>query len=122
MMSQKSSYSLGSIREELQLRALIHFNDKNQVTDQVGQKSFVNALLKSNTITVLESEIAMPIRLGNDEIYEMVLKNTRGIVAKEGKANRYLIVLRVDKDEKIIAIGDDLDPGMVLFELLQHYK
>ena len=122
MMSQKSSYSLESIREELQLRALIHFNDINQVTDQVGQKSYVNALLKSNTITVLESEIAMPIRLGNDEIYEMVLKNNRGIVAKEGKANRYLVVLRVDKDKKIVAIGDDLDPGMVLFELLQRYK
>jgi hypothetical protein len=122
MMSQKSSYPLGPIREELQLRALVHFNDINQVTDQAGQEIFINALLKSNVITVLESEIAMPIRLGNDEIYEMVLKNNRGIVAKEGKANRYLVVLRVDTDHKIVAVGDDLDPGMVLFELLYRHK
>ncbi|MHA2173672.1 MAG: hypothetical protein ACXABI_02520 [Candidatus Hodarchaeales archaeon] len=121
-MSQKPSYPLSSIREELQLRALIHFNDSNKVIDHVGQELFVNAILKSNLLAVLESEIAMPIRLGNDEIYEMVLKNNRRIVAKEGRSNRYLVVLHVDSNHIIAAIGDDLDPGMVLFELLQHHK
>ena len=121
-MSNKSSFSLTSIQEELQLKALIHFNGAQKVIGHIGDKTFVNALLKSNVLTVFESDIAMPISLSNNEIYEMVLKNNRGIVAKEGRANRYLIVLRVDTENTLVAIGDDLDPGMVLFELLQYHK
>jgi len=121
-MSNKSSFSLASIQEELQLKALIHFNGKKGVIGHIGDEKFVNALLKSNVLDVLESDIAMPIRLSNDEIYEMVLKNNRGIVAKEGRANRYLLVLRIDTNNTLAAIGDDLDPGMVLFELLQYHK
>ena len=122
MMSNKSSFSLASIQEELQLKALIHFSGNKGVIGHIGDEKFVNALLKSNVLDVLESDIAMPIRLSNNEIYEMVLKNNRGIVAKEGRANRYLIVLRVDTENTLVAIGDDLDPGMVLFELLQYHK
>jgi len=121
-MSNKSSFSLASIQEELQLKALIHYNGAHESIDHTGDKAFVNALLKSNVLTVFESDIAMPIRLYNNEIYEMVLKNNRGIVAKEGRANRYLIVLRIDTEDTLVAIGDDLDPGMVLFELLQYHK
>ena len=122
MMSNESSFSLASIQEELQLRALIHFGGTKGATDSIGDKYYVNALLKSNALTVFESDIAMPIRLSNDEIYEMVLKNNRGIVAKEGRANRYLVVLRLDTENTLAAIGDDLDPGMVLFEILQYNK
>ena len=122
MMSTKSSFSLNSIQEELQLKALIHYDANKGALDNVGEVSYINALLKSNVLAVLESDIAIPIRLSNDEIYEMVLKNNRGIVAKEGRANRYLVVLRVDTENTLAAIGDDLDPGMVLFELLQYHK
>ncbi|MCK4849131.1 MAG: hypothetical protein KAT16_08910 [Candidatus Heimdallarchaeota archaeon] len=121
-MSNNSSFSLTPIQEELQLKALIHFSGKQGVIGHIGEKPFVNALLNSNVLAVFESDIAMPIRLSNDEIYEMVLKNNRGIVAKEGRANRYLVVLRIDTDNTLAAIGDDLDPGMVLFELLQYHK
>ena len=122
MMSDKSSFSIASIQEELQLKALIHFRGNQEAIDHIGDENFVKALLKSNVLAVLESDIAMPIRLSNDEIYEMVLKNNRGIVAKEGRVNRYLVVLRLDTGNTLAAIGDDLDPGMVLFELLQYHK
>jgi hypothetical protein len=122
MMSNKSSFSIASIQEELHLKALVHFRGSKEVIGNIGNKEFVNALLKSNVLAVLDSDIAMPIRLSNDEIYEMVLKNNRGLVAKEGRANRYLVVLRIDPENTLAAIGDDLDPGMVLFELLQYHK
>jgi len=121
-MSNKPSFSLASIQEELQLKALIHFSGKQEVISHIGDRAFVNALLKSNVLHVLESDIAMPIRLSNDEIYETVLKNNRGIVAKEGRANRYLVVLRLDTNTTFVALGDNLDPGMILFELLQYHK
>ena len=122
MMSNKSSFSIVSIQEDLQLKALIHFSENKEAIDQIGDEIFVKALLKSNALAVLDSDIAMPIRLANDEIYEMVLKNNRGIVAKEGRANRYLVILRTDLENTLVAVGDDLDPGMVLFELLQYNK
>ena len=119
-MSQKSPFTLNSIHDELELKALIHFSKNYEAVERIGEESFVNAIIKSNIQAVMESEIAMPIRLANDEIYEMVMKNNRGIVAKEGRANRYLVVLQIDSDNTLAAIGDDLDPGMVLFELLQY--
>ena len=122
MMPNEPSFSLTSIQEELQLKALIHYDGNKEALDNVGEPSYVSALLKSNVLAVLDSDIAIPIRLPNDEIYEMVLKNNRGIVAKEGRANRYLVALRVDIDNTLAAIGDDLDPGMVLFELLQYHR
>ncbi|MHA1542076.1 MAG: hypothetical protein ACTSQH_03795 [Candidatus Hodarchaeales archaeon] len=122
MMSNKSSFSIASIQEELQLKALIHFSGNQEAINHIGDENFVKALLESNVLAVLESDIAMPIRLSNDEIYEMVLKNNRGIVAKEGRVNRYLVVLRLDTGNTLAAIGDDLDPGMVLFELLKYHK
>lgn len=121
-MTDETPFSLNTIHEELELKALIHFSERNEAVDSVGLESYVNALKKSNVLTVMESDIAIPIRLANDEIYEMIIKNNRGIVAKEGRANRYLVVLRVDAKNILAAIGDDLDPGMVLFELLQHKK
>ncbi len=121
-MSNKSSFSIASIQEELQLKALIHFSENKVAINHIGDENFIKALLESNALVVLESDIAMPIRLSNDEIYEMVLKNNRGIVAKEGRANRYLVVLRLDTNDTLAAIGDDLDPGMVLFELLQYQR
>ena len=121
-MTDKTSFSLDTIVQELGLKALIHFTQRHEVADSIGVETYVNALIKSNLITVLESDIAMPIRLANDEIYEMVIKNNRGFVAKEGRANRYLVVLRADENNTLAAVGDDLDPGMVLFELLQTNK
>ena len=121
-MSENSPFTLNSIHDELELKALIHFSKNYDAIERIGQQSFINAIIKSNIQAVMESEIAMPIRLSNDEIYEMVMKNNRGIVAKEGRANRYLVALRIDVDNTLVAIGDDLDPGMVLFELLQYNK
>ncbi len=87
---------------------------------KIGCESIINALVKSNLMAVLDSEIAMPIRLSaNNEIYEMVLQNNRGIVAKEGRSNRYLVALKVDSDNVLAAIGDDLDPGIALFEMMR---
>jgi hypothetical protein len=121
-MPQKSPFTLNSIQDELNLQALIHFSKNYEAIEHLGQDSMVNAILKSNIQAVMESEIAMPIRLANNEIYEMVIKNNRGIVAKEGRANRYLVVLRIDMENTLAAIGDDLDPGMVLFEMLKFSK
>ncbi len=121
-MSQKSPFTLSSIQDELELQALIHFSKNYEAIEHLGDQSMVDAIIKSNIQAVMESEIAMPIRLANDEIYEMVMKNNRGIVAKEGRANRYLVVLRIDLENTLAAIGDDLDPGMVLFEMLQYSK
>ena len=118
-MPQKSPFTLNSIQDELKLKALIHFSKNYEAIEHLGQEPMVNAIIKSNLQAVMESEIAMPIRLANDEIYEMVIKNNRGFVEKEGRANRYLVVLRADEINTLAAIGDDLDPGMVLFELLQ---
>lgn len=121
-MVNKTPFSLDIIQEELQLKALVHFSNNYTTVDSIGLESYVKALEKSNILAVLESDIAMPIRLANDEIYEMVIKNQRGIVAKEGRADRYLVVLRFDLNNILVAIGDDVDPGMVLFELMQYKK
>ena len=91
--------------------------------DTVGDESLSDALTNSNILVVLQSDMPpMPIRLTNNEIYEMILRNDRGIVAKEGRANRYLVALRMDTNNVLAAIGDDLDPGIILFELLYHHK
>jgi hypothetical protein len=119
-MSKKSSYPLKSMQEELNVKALIHLKRQEGVMGKIGSDPIANALIKSNFMAVLDSEIAMPIRLpANHEIYEMVLKNNRGIVAKEGRSNRYLVALRIDSDNVLAAIGDDLDPGIVLFEMMR---
>lgn len=118
-MPPKRSFPLKNIQDELHLTALIHFDEDQRVIESRGNDTLVNALIKSNLLAVIQSDIAMPIRLANNEIYEMVLKNNRGLVAKEGRANRYLVALRMDLDNTIAAIGDDLDPGIVLFEMLQ---
>ena len=119
-MSKNSSYPLKSMQEELNVKALIHLKRQEGVMGKTGSDSIVNALIKSNLMVVLDSEISMPIRLSaSHEIYEMVLKNDRGIVAKEGRSNRYLVALKMDSDNVLAAIGDDLDPGIVLFEMMQ---
>ncbi|MHA1329579.1 MAG: hypothetical protein ACTSR2_00745 [Candidatus Hodarchaeales archaeon] len=120
-MEIEKGYPLDSILKELNLKALIHFGNNHDVVSKAGDEEMYNALIKSNLISVLESEIAMPIRLVNNEIYEMVMKNSRGIVAKEGRINRYLVALKMDINNIIAAVGDDLDPGMILFELMQFY-
>ncbi len=119
-MPEKSPYSLKSIQEELNVKALIHLERQEGIMGKIGCESIINALVKSNLMVVLDSEIAMPIRLSaNHEIYEMVLQNNRGIVAKEGRSNRYLVALKVDSDNVLAAIGDDLDPGIALFEMMR---
>ncbi len=122
-MPQKSSYPLNHIQKQLQLKVLIHFEIKEGVIGRIGDESLGDALTNSNLLVVLQSDMPpMPIRLSNNEIYEMILRNDRGIVAKEGRANRYLVALRMDTNNVLAAIGDDLDPGMILFELLQFHK
>lgn len=119
-MPEKSPYSLKSIQEELNVQALIHIKRQEGIMGKIGSESIINALVKSNLMVVLDSEIAMPIRLSaNNEIYEMVLQNNRGIVAKEGRSNRYLVALKVDSNNVLAAIGDDLDPGIALFEMMR---
>ena len=120
-MPQKSPYPLKTILEKLQLKSLIHFENKNGVIGMIGDEMLVNALVNSNLLAVLQSEMAMPIRLANDEIYEIILQNNRGIVAKEGRANRYIVTLKMDVNNVLAAIGDDLDPGIILFELMQFH-
>ncbi|MFX0207594.1 MAG: hypothetical protein ACFFDT_16525 [Candidatus Hodarchaeota archaeon] len=122
-MPQKSSYPLNQMLKELQLKTLIHFEMNEGVMGTVGDESLSDALTNSNILVVLESNMPpMPIRLANNEIYEMILRNDRGIVAKEGRTNRYLVALRMDANNVLAAIGDDLDPGIILFELLHHHK
>lgn len=122
-MSQKSLYPLNHIQKELQLKVLIHFEMNEGVIGRIGDESFGDALTNSNLLVVLQSDMPpMPIRLSNNEIYEMILRNNRGIVAKEGRANRYLVALRMDANNVLAAIGDDLDPGIILFELMQFHK
>ena len=122
-MPQKSSYPLSQMLKELQLKTLIHFEMNEGVMGNVGDKPLSDALTNSNVLIVLQEDMPpMPIRLSNNEIYEMILRNDRGIVAKEGRANRYLIALRMDTNNVLAAIGDDLDPGIILFELLQYYR
>ncbi len=120
-MTQKSRYPLKSILEKLQLKSLIHFENNNEVIGRIGDETLVDALVSSNLLAVLQAEMAMPIRLANDEIYEIILQNNRGIVAKEGRTNRYIVTLKMDVNNVLAAIGDDLDPGMVLFELMQFH-
>lgn len=122
-MPRNSSYPLSQIQKELQLEVLIHFEMNEGVIGKIGNESFGDALINSNLLIVLQSDMPpMPIRLSNNEIYEMILRNERGIVAKEGRANRYLVALRMDANNVLAAIGDDLDPGIILFELMQYYK
>ena len=122
-MLQKSPYSLKSCLDELHLKVLVHFEKIKGVIGQTGNEILAKALIKSNLLVVLQSDMPpMPIRLISNEIheiYEMVLHNNKGLVAKEGRANRYLVALKIDSNNVIAAIGDDLDPGMVLFELMQ---
>lgn len=122
-MLQKSPYSLKSCLDELHLKTLVHFEKMKGVIEQAGNEILAKALIKSNLLVVLQSDMPpMPIRLISNEIheiYEMVLHNNRGLVAKEGRTNRYLVALKIDSNNVIAAIGDDLDPGMVLFELMQ---
>ncbi|MFX0183153.1 MAG: hypothetical protein ACFE95_08745 [Candidatus Hodarchaeota archaeon] len=122
-MLEKSPYSLKSCLNELQLKTLVHFEKMKGVIGQEGNEMLAKALINSNLLVVLQSDMPpMPIRLHSNEIheiYEMVLHNNRGLVAKEGRANRYLVALKIDSNNVIAAIGDDLDPGMVLFELMQ---
>ncbi|MFX0170962.1 MAG: hypothetical protein ACFE9L_03495 [Candidatus Hodarchaeota archaeon] len=122
-MSRKSPYSLKSCLDELHLKVLVHLAKKEGVIGKVGDEMLTKALIKSNLLVVLQSEMPpIPIRLISNEIheiYEMVLYNDRGLVAKEGKANRYLVALKLNSNNVIAAIGDDLDPGMVLFKLMQ---
>lgn len=118
-MLKKSFLPLKSMQKKLDVEALVLFNRNEGVIDKIGSESIVNALIKSNLMIVIDSEIAMPIRLsGNQEIYEMVLYNNRGFVAKEGRSNRYLVALKIDSDNVLAAIGDNLDPGIVLFEMI----
>ena len=122
-MPQKSSYPLSQMLKELDLKTLIHFEMNEGVIGNVGDEPLGNALVNSNILVVLQSDMPpMPIRLPNNEIYEMILRNNRGIVAKEGRANRYLVALRMDANNILTAIGDDLDPGIILFELLHYYR
>ncbi|MFX0122518.1 MAG: hypothetical protein ACFFAE_02715 [Candidatus Hodarchaeota archaeon] len=122
-MPQKPSYPLSQMLNELQLKTLVHFEMNEGVIGNVGDKPLGDALTNSNLLVVLQSDMPpMPIRLSNNEIYEMILRNDRGIVAKEGRANRYLVALRMDTQNVLAAIGDDLDPGIILFELLQYYR
>ncbi|UCE12395.1 MAG: hypothetical protein JSV04_09365 [Candidatus Heimdallarchaeota archaeon] len=122
MMPQKFGFSLKAIQEELQLKALIHFDKQKGVVEEIGDEIFVNALVNSNLLEVLKIEMAMPIRLANNEIYEIVLQNNRGLVAKEGRINRYLIALNININNVLAAIGDNIDPGMVLFDLMQNIQ
>jgi hypothetical protein len=117
MPVEKSVIPLAKIQEALELKVLLHLADG--VVNQCGDEEIANALLKSNFRVVLQSNLAMPVRLAH-EIYEMVILNQRGFVAKEGRSNRYLVVLSLDEANILAAIGDDLDPGMVLFELMQY--
>ncbi|MHA2223811.1 MAG: hypothetical protein ACXAC8_01210 [Candidatus Hodarchaeales archaeon] len=119
-MSQKSLYPLKSMYQELHLEALLHFDKKKGLIAHIGDETLVNAIIKSNFLVVLQAEMAMPIRLPNNEIYEMVLLNSRGFAAKEGRTNRYLIALKLDDVNILAAVGDDLDPGIILFELIRH--
>ncbi len=120
---KKSSLPLKSMQKKLNVKALVLFNRNEEVIDKIVSDSIVNALIKSNLMIVIDSEIAMPIKLStNQEIYEMVLYNNRGFVAKEGRSNRYLIALKIDSDNVLAAIGDDLDPGIVLFEMISFNK
>ncbi|UCG00455.1 MAG: hypothetical protein JSW11_12510 [Candidatus Heimdallarchaeota archaeon] len=122
-MTQKSPYPLNQMLKELQLNTLVHLEMNEGLMGNAGDESLGNALTSSNLLVVLQSDMPpMPIRLSNNEIYEMILRNDRGIVAKEGRANRYMIALRMDTSNVLAAIGDDLDPGIILFELLQYYK
>jgi hypothetical protein len=119
-MPLTSSYPLRQIQKELRFEVLIHFEINEGVIGKIGNESFGNALTNSNLLIVLQSDMPpMPIRLANNEIYEMILRTERGIVAKEGRANRYLVALRMDAKNVLAAIGDDLDPGIILFELMQ---
>ncbi len=120
-MSQESIHSLQKIQNELKLIALVHFTISQGIIKKIGDDSVINAIIKSNLSIVLRSDMPpMPIRFSNGEIYEMVLQNDRGLVAKEGRANRYLVALKIDTDNVLAAIGDNLDPGIVLFEFMQY--
>jgi hypothetical protein len=120
-MSQKPEFSLKDYLNELQLEAIVHFKEEQDVVNHAGNETLANALINSNILVVLQTNMPpMPIRLANNEIYELVLHNNRGLVAKEGRANRYLVALKIDEANIIVAIGDDLDPGMVLFEFLRY--
>jgi len=81
-MPQKSSYPLSQMLKELQLKTLIHFEMNEGVMGNVGDKPLSDALTNSNVLIVLQEDMPpMPIRLSNNEIYEMILRNDRGIVA-----------------------------------------
>jgi hypothetical protein len=123
MMVQKSSFPLQKIQNELRLKVIVHFSSTGEVVQYLGVEELINSLIKSNLLVVLRSDMPpMPIRLANNEIYEMVLQNDRGIVAKEGRVNRYLVALKMNNEDILAAIGDDLDPGMVLFEFLRYQQ
>jgi len=79
-MSQKSPFTLNSIHNELELKALIHFSKNYEAIEHIGQESFINAIIKSNIQAVMESEIA--------PIIDIVLNNNPSVYIKSHPKGR----------------------------------
>ena len=106
------------VLNEQDLDAIVLYKLDHGYIKEAGKVEKIKQIQTSNILTVLNAEMAMPITV-NNEIFEIILLNNRGIVSKAAKHDTYFLAIRLTRDLVILALGSIFDPGMTVFELLK---
>lgn len=109
------------LMKKFELDAILHYVDDRGFLDTIGESNLVKSIQMSNALQILELEMAMPIMIG-EEIFEVSLLNNKGFIAKSGKGEKYLVVTRTTSDNLFFIYGNEIDPGLLMYELMSSLK
>jgi len=109
------------LMKKFELDAILHYVDDRGFSDVIGDLFLAKAIQMSNALQILELEMAMPILI-NEDIFEVSLLNNKGFIAKSGKGEKYLVVTRTTGNNIFFIYGNEIDPGLLMYELMSSLK
>ncbi|MFX0063984.1 MAG: hypothetical protein ACFFC7_17580 [Candidatus Hermodarchaeota archaeon] len=104
---------LEKLLTELSLINIILLDDNEQVIESHGPNT--QELISANVVAMLKGGPPQPITAGK-MIYQPLQITNRGLLAEEQLSGSYLILTRI-KDRYVIATAENVDPGLLMFQL-----
>ena len=111
---------LENLYKTLSFECLIFFDEMGLPSEIIGDKNLAKGIIGSQFLQTIQSQLPIPINIDRKS-YDILLMNEKGVIAKEGTAEEYLIGFSIDNGTIVGAISD-VDPGMLLYELRQLLK
>ncbi len=108
---------LREIQQKFGLEAVVLVDEWQMPKIQVGDEQVVRAMLQSNAIQSLHSQVPVSLTLGQED-FDVLMLTKDGIIAQGRQSSRILIGL-VSKEEYLLLLSPPTDPGFLQYELRQ---